>query len=138
MSKMAVSENGLESKRLKVNMGKTNIMISGRDIHTFQTSGKYPCAVCRIMILGVEGVLVIQEQFLEDLLRSVTCWWQAWCNWQFCDLATIKRCCSAWGKFRELLPSLTCKAISLNTRGQMHNSCVRGTMLYSSKLWTLR
>ena len=49
-------------------MGKTNIMISGRDIHTFQTSGKDPCAVCRIMILGVEGVLVIQEQFLEDLL----------------------------------------------------------------------
>ena len=73
MSKMAVSENGLESKRLKVNMGKTNIMISGRDIHLFQTSGKYPCAVCRIMILGVEGVLVIQEQFLEDLLRSATC-----------------------------------------------------------------
>ena len=29
-----------------------------------------------------------------------------------CELATIKRCHSAWGKFRELLPLLTCKAIS--------------------------
>ena len=30
------------------------------------------------------------------------------------------------------------KAISLNIRGQMYNSCVRGTMLYSSKCWALR
>ena len=47
LTKMAVSKNGLESKGLKVNMGKTKVMISGRDLHTLQTSGKYPCAVCR-------------------------------------------------------------------------------------------
>ena len=29
-----------------------------------------------------------------------------------CELATIKRCCSACGKFRELLPLLTCKSTS--------------------------
>ena len=46
MTKMAVWENDLESKGLKVNMGKTKVMISGRDLHTLQTSGKYPCAVC--------------------------------------------------------------------------------------------
>ena len=28
-------------------MGKTKLMISGTDLHTLQTSGKYPCAVCR-------------------------------------------------------------------------------------------
>ena len=32
----------------------------------------------------------------------------------YCELATIKRCHPAWGKFRGLLPLLTCKAISLN------------------------
>ena len=47
MTKMAVWKNGLESKGLKVNMGKTKVMISGRDLHTLQTSGKYPCALCR-------------------------------------------------------------------------------------------
>ena len=44
---MAVQKNGLESKGLKMNMGKTQAMILGRDFHTLQTSGKYPCAVCK-------------------------------------------------------------------------------------------
>ena len=30
-----------------MNTGKTKVMILGRDLHTLQTSGKYPCAVCR-------------------------------------------------------------------------------------------
>ena len=37
MTKMAVWKNGLETKGLKVNMGKTKVMISGRDLHTLQT-----------------------------------------------------------------------------------------------------
>ena len=44
---MVIRKNGLEPKGLKVNMGKTKVMISGRDLHTLQTSGKYPEAVCR-------------------------------------------------------------------------------------------
>ena len=47
MTKMAVWKNGLESKGLKVNIGKTKVMISGRDPHILQTSGEYSCAVCR-------------------------------------------------------------------------------------------
>ena len=47
MTKMALRKNGLESNGLKVNMGKTKVMISGRDLHTLQTSGKYPSAVCK-------------------------------------------------------------------------------------------
>ena len=76
-------------------------MISGRDLHTMQTSGKYPCAVCRkgapkktqssvvdvrfgftksvpisqvdqlkILILGVEGVLVMHGQLIDLMLNS--------------------------------------------------------------------
>ena len=47
MTRMAAWKNGLKSKELKVNMGETKVMISGRDLHTLQTSGKYSCAVCR-------------------------------------------------------------------------------------------
>ena len=47
MTKMTVWKNGLESKGLNVNTGKNKVMISGRDLHTLQTSGKYPCAVCQ-------------------------------------------------------------------------------------------
>ena len=28
-------------------MGKTKVMILGRDLHTLQTSGKYPCPICQ-------------------------------------------------------------------------------------------
>ena len=55
-----------------------------------------------------------------------------------CKLATVKKFCFAWGKFRELLPLLTCKTISLNTHDQIYNSCVRGMMLYRSECWALR
>ena len=34
MTKMSVWKNDLELKGLKVNMGKTKVMISGRDLHT--------------------------------------------------------------------------------------------------------
>ena len=47
MTKVAVWKNGLESKGMKLNMGKTKVVISGRDLHTLQTSGKCPSAVCR-------------------------------------------------------------------------------------------
>ena len=33
-TKMAVYKNGLESKGLKVNMGKTKVTILGRNLHT--------------------------------------------------------------------------------------------------------
>lgn len=43
MTKMAVWENGLESKGSKVNMGQSYDLSC--DLHKLQTFGKYPCAV---------------------------------------------------------------------------------------------
>ena len=54
-----------------------------------------------------------------------------------CELATVIRVRSAWGKFRELLPLLTSKVISLHTRGKLYNSCVQSTMIYGSECWAL-
>ena len=36
----------LETKGLRVNMGKTKIMISGKNLHSLRDSGKHPCGVC--------------------------------------------------------------------------------------------
>ena len=60
---------------------------------------------------------------------------QAWGSWKFCLSWWLYL--SKW-RLWELLPLLPCKAISLNTRGQMYNSCVRETMLDSSECWALR
>ena len=40
-------KDGMEAKGLRVNMKKTKIMISGRNLGTLKDSGRFPCAVCR-------------------------------------------------------------------------------------------
>ena len=52
-----------------------------------------------------------------------------------CYDATTARIRSAWKSFRELLPMLTCRGISLKTRGFHYNACVRSVMLYASETW---
>ena len=60
MTKMEVWTNGLESYGLKVNIGKTKVMISGTELHTLQTSGKYSVAVCR---KGVEKNSILYSRY---------------------------------------------------------------------------
>ena len=52
-----------------------------------------------------------------------------------CSLAIITRCCTAWGKFKKLLPILTSKHISLTVRGMVFDPCVRSALLHGSKTW---
>ena len=40
-------KQGLEAKRLRVNMGKTKVMQCSVDCGQKESSGKYPCSVCR-------------------------------------------------------------------------------------------
>ena len=97
-----------------------------RSLGNAQTTDGRPC----IKLQLADGKLDVVDSFvyLGDCI----------CPGGGCELATIKRCCSAWGKFRYLLHLPTCKAISLNTCGLMYNSCVRETMLYSLECWALR
>ena len=37
----------MEKKGLRVNMGKTKIMVSGMDLDLLKKSGKDPCGVCQ-------------------------------------------------------------------------------------------
>ena len=39
-------------------------------------------------------------------------------------------------KFRELLPILACRGLSLKTRGYDYNACVRSALLYATTTWT--
>ena len=52
-----------------------------------------------------------------------------------CERAIVTRCCTAWGKFRKLLPILTSKHLSLVARGKVFNACVRSAMLHGSETW---
>ena len=51
-------KKGMESKGLRVNMGKTKVMASGVDLDVLQDSGKFPCAVCRTGV-GASSMLCV-------------------------------------------------------------------------------
>ena len=50
-------KEAMESKGLRVNMGKTKFMASGINLDVLRDSGKFPCAVCRTGVGNVSGFL---------------------------------------------------------------------------------
>ena len=51
------------------------------------------------------------------------------------ESSTITRVKSGRKKFRELLPLLTTKSVSLKVKGELYAACVRSVMLYGSLRW---
>jgi len=51
------------------------------------------------------------------------------------DAAVEARIRIGWDKFRQLVPLLTNRDISLIRRGRLYSSCVRSSMLHVSETW---
>jgi len=54
------------------------------------------------------------------------------------DAAVEARIRIGWNKFRQLVPLLTNKDVSLIMRGWLYSSCVRSSMLHGSETWPVR
>ena len=54
------------------------------------------------------------------------------------DAAVEARIRMGWNKFRQLVPLLTNKDVSLIMRGRLYSSCVRSSMLHGSETWPVR
>ena len=54
------------------------------------------------------------------------------------DAAVDARIRIGWNKFRQLVPLLTSKDVSLIMRGRLYSSCVRSSMLHGSETWPVR
>jgi len=54
------------------------------------------------------------------------------------DAAVESRIRIVWNKFRQLVPLLTNRDISLIRRGRLYSSCVRISMLHGSETWPVR
>ena len=54
------------------------------------------------------------------------------------DAAVEARIRIGWNKFRQLVPLLTNKDMSLIMRGRLYSSCVRSSMLHGSETWPVR
>jgi len=54
------------------------------------------------------------------------------------DAAVEARIRIRWNKFRQLVPLLTNRDISLIRKGRLYSSCVRSSMLHGSETWPVR
>ena len=54
------------------------------------------------------------------------------------DAAVKARIRIGWNKFRQLVPLLTNRDISLIRRGRLYSSCVRSSMQHGSETWPVR
>jgi len=54
------------------------------------------------------------------------------------DAAMEARIRTGWNKFRQLVPLLTNRDISMIRRGRLYSSCVRSSMLHRSETWPVR
>ena len=165
----------MEKKGLRVNMGKTKLMVFGSNLDVLRKSGKYPCDVCQAGVSrnaiqcggcsqwvhkkcsGIKGPLTSDLNF-----RCARCLGTAWpadgrlvmigeekleVTLEFCylgdmlsagggcELASITRCKCAWAKFRQLLPLLANRHLSLLTRGRVYSTCVKRAMLHAAETW---
>ena len=48
--KLKTWRSEMEKKGLRVNMGKTKLIISGSNLDVLRKSGKYPCGVCQARV----------------------------------------------------------------------------------------
>jgi len=54
------------------------------------------------------------------------------------DVSVEARIRIGWNKFRQLVPLLTIRDISLIRRGRLYSSCVQSCMLHRSETWPVR
>jgi len=54
------------------------------------------------------------------------------------DAAVEAKIRIGWNKFRQLVPLLTNKDVSLIMRGRLYSSCLRSSMLHESETWPVR
>ena len=54
------------------------------------------------------------------------------------EASSLTRSRCAWKKFRELLPILTSRVLSMKKKGFLYQSCIRSVMLYGSETWPIK
>ena len=158
-------KEAMEKKGLRVNAGK--IMICGTGLDLLQNSGEFPCTVCRTGVgsnsifsglkrlkkdpdyrctrcegtacpldgrpqkevqVGPDKLEVVASFcYLGDMLSAAG----------GCELSTTTCVKTAWKKFKDLLPVLSLRHLSLKTRGRVYSSCVWSAMLHASETWPL-
>jgi len=85
---------------------------------------------CTSVDIGVNANSELMDKFchLDDMLNVH----------RDADAAVENRIRIGWNKFRQLVPLLTNKDISLIVRGRLCSGCVQSSMLHGSETWPVR
>ena len=54
------------------------------------------------------------------------------------ESSSVARVQSGWKKFKDLLPFLESRAVSLPMKGEIYSTCIRPSMLHGSETWPMR
>ena len=98
----------------------------------------YRCSRCLGLARPIDNRPTVEIEIDDDKLEVVDCFCYLGdmiCPGGGCELSSITRIRSAWGKFRELLPLLTSRSISFITKGEVYTTYVHSVMLHASECW---
>ena len=162
VGRLLIWKEAIEKKGLRVNAGKTKVIICGTGLDLLQSSycnscklwvdkkcsglqrltpnPDYRCARYMGNARPIDGRPKNEVQVAPDKLEVVA----SFCYLGDmlsagggCEIAVTTRVKTAWKKFRELLPVLTSRHLSYKTRGHVYSACVRSAMLHASETWPL-
>ena len=119
-------------------------MICGTVLGLLQSSGEFPCTVCRTEV-GSNSIFcngckrwVHKKCSGFKRLKKDPDYRCTWCQGTArCELSTTTPVKTAWKKFKDLLPVLSSRHLSFKTCGHVYSSCVRSAMLHASETWPL-
>ena len=108
---------GMESKGLKINTGKTEVMVSGRSNKTAHIKDGEGKELKQVDYFKYLGVTISARGGSETAVRA--------------------RVRTAWEKWRELGPVISDKKIPTKLKTKLYTSVVRPVLLYGSECWTV-
>jgi hypothetical protein len=114
----------IERKGLKVNIGKTKVMVSGEGGERV-VSRIDPCGVCDKRVKANSVLCIGCKKWVYKRCSGV-------------KNAVTSRVRVGWMKFREMHGVLCGRKWSVKMKGRVYRVCVRAAMVYGGETWVMR
>ena len=108
----------MESKGLKVNIGKTEVMVSSRKGTKVNIKDSQGTSLRQVNIFKYVGVTISEEGGSEEAVRA--------------------RVSAAWGKWRDISGVINDKNMPRKLKVKLYMNVIRPVLLYGAECWTVR
>ena len=109
---------GMESKGLKVNIGKTEVMVSSRKGTKVNIKDSQGTSLRQVNKFKYLGVTISEEGGSEEAVRA--------------------RVSAAWGKWRDLSGVISDKKMPRKLKIKLYMTVIRPVLLYGAECWTVK